>query len=183
MVSVHPRVCGERPAGSDANVDCNGSSPRLRGTRPAVGIGRGRGRFIPAFAGNADLLLVRQRGCAVHPRVCGEREYARDGDRLWNGSSPRLRGTLLALVKYDLAARFIPAFAGNACFRSRSGSLCPVHPRVCGERPSMAVSWPARIGSSPRLRGTPSVAAMSGVVLRFIPAFAGNARGGRGRRC
>ena len=134
MSPVHPRVCGERGGATQNNAAIDGSSPRLRGTQQREYVWLQHWRFIPAFAGNADLLLVRQRGCAVHPRVCGEREYARDGDRLWNGSSPRLRGTLLALVKYDLAARFIPAFAGNA---ERGGNVrrgAAVHPRVCGER-------------------------------------------------
>ena len=172
-----------------------GSSPRLRGTLSPGDAGRHCHRFIPAFAGNAAGPRKTMRPLTVHPRVCGERpdapeaagvnsgssprlrerEYARDGDRLWNGSSPRLRGTLLALVKYDLAARFIPAFAGNACFRSRSGSLCPVHPRVCGERDQPAGSRSLLIGSSPRLRGTRARQQCRQYGHRFIPAFAGNA--------
>ena len=151
-----------------------GSSPRLRGTLSPGDAGRHCHRFIPAFAGNAAGPRKTMRPLTVHPRVCGERpdapeaagvnsgssprlrerEYARDGDRLWNGSSPRLRGTLLALVKYDLAARFIPAFAGNARRARRECWCWSVHPRVCGERAHANSAASMATGSSPRLRGT-----------------------------
>ena len=83
----------------------------------------------------------------------------------WNGSSPRLRGTLLL----DAASS-----AGRS-----------VHPRACGEHIwslHRATHWR---GSSPRLRGTRCIArALQSVRYRFIPAPAGNtprSSGGKGR--
>ena len=48
----HPRVCGEHRQGPVRRRSEAGSSPRMRGTPGAVGLGRfGRG-IIPAYAGN-----------------------------------------------------------------------------------------------------------------------------------
>ena len=58
--------------------------------------------------------------------------------------------------------RFIPACAGNSEQRSRSRSLTPVHPRVCGEL----------VEVEPRAEHQ----------RRFIPACAGNSRRAAGRR-
>ena len=51
--TVHPRACGERDLRGIYARGANGSSPRVRGTRPAGYLRAGRRRFIPARAGNA----------------------------------------------------------------------------------------------------------------------------------
>ena len=53
-ISVHPRVGGERPFTSISSLPSIGSSPRGRGTRLDLAGGIDRGRFIPAWAGNAS---------------------------------------------------------------------------------------------------------------------------------
>ena len=74
-----------------------------------------------------------------------------------------------------LGDRFIPAFAGNACRPSAGRCWRTVHPRVCGERAGDVAATLQRLGSSPRLRGTPLRQWTDRWRLRFIPAFAGNA--------
>ena len=74
-----------------------------------------------------------------------------------------------------VANRFIPACAGNAMSGARSVFLLAVHPRMRGERflrthPNLLFT-----GSSPHARGTLRSSAMLQLVLRFIPACAGNA--------
>ena len=70
--------------------------------------------------------------------------------------------------------RIIPAHAGNtpeSRGRARNGSD---HPRACGEHPQTALAekdWP---GSSPRMRGTPSLQLCPFSGRRIIPAHAGN---------
>ena len=49
-----------------------------------------------------------------------------------------------------------------------------VHPRACGEQPCVLYSFPLRVGSSPRLRGTVNAAMSANPIGRFIPAPAGN---------
>ena len=112
--TVHPRVCGERLIGAlDFRADA-GSSPRMRGTHSRGSKTRSGGRFIPAYAGNAQARRSRPPRSPVHPRVCGERVWAEITDFDDGGSSPRMRGTLACWLIAVSLIRFIPAYAGNA---------------------------------------------------------------------
>ena len=73
-----------------------------------------------------------------------------------------------------IKTRFIPAPAGNTCWYSGISGVITVHPRACGEHSSQSRVSITRVGSSPRLRGTPCRALHSCRILRFIPAPAGN---------
>ena len=53
VLTVHPRVCGERGANPMMSSTTDGSSPRVRGTLAHREIGILMERFIPACAGNA----------------------------------------------------------------------------------------------------------------------------------
>ena len=96
-------------------------------------------------------------------------KVVRDG-----GSSPRGRGTELRSVCHARPARFIPAWAGNSGTRHVHGKDQPVHPRVGGEQ--LPYMGPVAIiaGSSPRGRGTDTLAVLPAGLHRFIPAWAGN---------
>ena len=153
--AVHPRVCGERLLAQAVAGWDHGSSPRVRGTRAHARRAAGRGRFIPACAGNASTAAAATRRAPVHPRVCGERPV---GDLLHvrrRGSSPRVRGT--------------PQFPRS------TPTPAAVHPRVCGERRWTRWNRQSGPGSSPRVRGTQFETASLGRADRFIPACAGNA--------
>ncbi len=114
-------------------------------------------RFIPACAGNSTRAPTSAWRCAVHPRVCGELRHEALEAPHELGSSPRVRGT------------HAKKLAGKA--------MTSVHPRVCGELfTNGASTWPTS-GSSPRVRGTPAVDRVGGLVVRFIPACAGNSAG------
>ena len=76
------------------------------------------------------------------------------GDRLCDGSSPRVRGTQAMNAAELSPQRFIPAGAGNTRIRSLVEYLCG--------------------GSSPRVRGTRARASVHVGDHRFIPAGAGN---------
>ncbi len=153
----------------------NGSSPRGRGTPPGAGRRAAGARFIPAWAGNAEIdgrIASRQ---TVHPRVGGER-----GEKVFRGShiagsSPRGRGTQRRHHRQLDADRFIPAWAGNAPPPRASPPATTVHPRVGGERSSRLRQSIPQPGSSPRGRGTRGSGSGNRQGLRFIPAWAGNA--------
>ncbi len=49
-----------------------GSSPRVRGTLRRFGLYPSDIRFIPACAGNTNMMRRLTYGTTVHPRVCGE---------------------------------------------------------------------------------------------------------------
>ena len=179
--TVHPRVCGERQTASLEFSSQIGSSPRVRGTRPAPPVGGVGGRFIPACAGNARRRRATGRRRAVHPRVCGERSKAHVAELASRGSSPRVRGTPAAEFHVDDEGRFIPACAGNACRFPSPSRYRPVHPRVCGERAEPKIFRNHWNGSSPRVRGTPEAGRLVSALQRFIPACAGNAISRRSR--
>ena len=69
--------------------------------------------IIPAYAGNTDAsgrLFVQFRD---HPRVGGEHLLVLLISACALGSSPRMRGTLGALLAVQLDIGIIPAYAGN----------------------------------------------------------------------
>jgi len=70
-------------------------------------------RFIPAHAGNTPVGLLIDFADPVHPRACGEHDEAYIAGTREDGSSPRMRGTHRHGLGPAVAARFIPAHAGN----------------------------------------------------------------------
>ena len=73
-----------------------------------------------------------------------------------------------------MAARFIPAPAGNTLAGNWTLIRWAVHPRACGEHETRRDALRGVIGSSPRLRGTRYAETRRQVGERFIPAPAGN---------
>ncbi len=198
---VHPRACGEHSAWLREDRVETGSSPRLRGTLVGahpISVGW---RFIPAPAGNTSSNNSRIIISTVHPRACGEHILKQFPDNHFDGSSPRLRGTLRHL-HYCRRGSVHPRACGNTA-RAPQPLFCgPVHPRACGEHSGRSRSRTGIAGSSPRLRGTrpsrPALTAFSGssracgehsrccasllAMTRFIPAPAGNTAESRCRR-
>ena len=109
----HPRVCGEHSRVMKSRSNCGGSSPRMRGTPPGIGICANSTGIIPAYAGNTGSMACtvgikvdHPRVCGEHtpsarssplprdhPRVCGEHMVSRSLAMASLGSSPRMRGT------------------------------------------------------------------------------------------
>ena len=156
----------------------NGSSPRMRGTANTTARVLTIYRFIPAYAGNRFRKKMSRNQRSVHPRVCGEQNTTGAPSFGVNGSSPRMRGTVLRPFVALVSSRFIPAYAGNRIERRRRGREKPVHPRVCGEQLSVTVPSLPHFGSSPRMRGTVYRGRRGHLRARFIPAYAGNSREG-----
>ncbi len=94
--------------------------------------------------------------------------------RSGRGSSPRARGTVTDTAGSAGADRFIPACAGNSGRRQQGGHDQSVHPRVRGEQQARWTISKRATGSSPRARGTAEHVGAGLVVIRFIPACAGN---------
>ena len=133
--------------------------------------------IIPAYAGNTTGCRPRRRWCRDHPRVCGEHLGSAHRGPLEQGSSPRMRGTLVEQVAPCGINGIIPAYAGNTwdsriCAKGRGD-----HPRVCGEHstPFSVCVW--LTGSSPRMRGTRLDGIASEDGRGIIPAYAGNTSG------
>ena len=111
--AVHPRVCGEAPRRGGPRWSASGPSPRVRGSRarpiiPSIAHGS-----IPACAGKPASASGGQRGCGVHPRVCGEACRPRLRPRARAGPSPRVRGSPGRGTGAQLSVWSIPACAGK----------------------------------------------------------------------
>ena len=152
--AVHPRVCGELALPPTRPLRSRGSSPRVRGTHAGEGAARRQWRFIPACAGNSEIMAWAKCHAPVHPRVCGELMPSRISRSYWIGSSPRVRGTHVLTF-----SKTIPE---------------SVHPRVCGELTGLVNKLADNYGSSPRVRGTRAHGGPRWGPARFIPACAGN---------
>ena len=70
--------------------------------------------------------------------------------------------------------RIIPAYAGNTLSGPTRRRSCRNHPRLRGEHPACLPHFLLRSGSSPLTRGTRVLDIFPGLVLRIIPAYAGN---------
>ncbi len=151
-----------------------GSSPRVRGTPTTTAGATGRPGIIPACAGNTRCRLPRAARWWDHPRVCGEHQNFRMRSVGCAGSSPRVRGTPWCVRVRGDGVGIIPACAGNTIWLIRAPYTDRDHPRVCGEHYGRYSLPTASVGSSPRVRGTPTAVPTSRRRLGIIPACAGN---------
>ena len=174
--AVHPRMRGERLPTLPYEAEPIGSSPHARGTPSHSARSHPAARFIPAYAGNALGNSLNTARETVHPRIRGERGRQHGGGVMRDGSSPHTRGTRCTCVALPRYTRFIPAYAGNAQASRSAPDSRPVHPRIRGERWVFTIFRRCLVGSSPHTRGTHEGHLRSGISIRFIPAYAGNAR-------
>ncbi len=135
--AVHPRVRGERSRSCLLSGFFSGSSPRARGTRRAHRVHLGRGRFIPACAGNASTPCSTGRRARFIPACAGNagRWVYCDKPR---SVHPRVRGERDRANRRDTGSAVHPRVRGERCQNPEAGSLEAVHPRVRGERGAIA---------------------------------------------
>ncbi len=186
--SVHPAPAGNThlcrvmcrhvrfipaPAGNTARgcgrIDGDRSSPRLRGTLVGahpISVGW---RFIPAPAGTHlkhSRIIIRRfipAPAGTHPQTFPDNHF--------DGSSPRLRGTLRHLPLRTPRVGSSPA-CGNTARAPQPLFAARFIPAPAGNTPAQQIA-DRLAGSSPRLR-EPALAASAQRHFRFIPAPAGN---------
>ena len=130
--------------------------------------------IIPAYAGNTSSGQVLDLTYRDHPRVCGEHRMSMSAMTSMAGSSPRMRGTHRQACDIVLDEGIIPAYAGNTLAGEICFSPTKDHPRVCGEHRRARRHRRDPTGSSPRMRGTPTIFDSRSHKTRIIPAYAGN---------
>ena len=130
---VYPRWRGEHPMGIRYDNTVYGLSPLARGTRGNGNRPRGRGRFIPAGAGNTMSGTMPRLSGPVYPRWRGEHPMDPTFAVCVTGLSPLARGTLQLDARMNLLTRFIPAGAGNTLLPAVLPLVNPVYPRWRGE--------------------------------------------------
>ena len=115
-----------------------------------------------------------QSMASAHPRSRGEHcsVFTTTTDEF--GSSPLARGTPGFIITDAALIRLIPARAGNTIGRTQAKAAQPAHPRSRGEHyfaSDVQLPYP---GSSPLARGTHCRLSHCYIVVRLIPARAGN---------
>ena len=155
LLTVYPRVLGERFLVVFCGFLVCGLSPCARGTlKTTLALTLGA-RFIPVCSGNAVNVAVNAFESPVYPRVLGER-FTSDCTNIFKiGLSPCARGTPAIPTNSAGSKRFIPVCSGNAQSPAAKVLLCPVYPRVLGERGRITRRYHRGFGLSPCARGTP----------------------------
>ena len=150
-----------------------GSSPRVRGLQVWVGRADELRGIIPARAGFTPAPLAQADGIVDHPRACGV--YSSRAARAASaaGSSPRVRGLLVAGREGGVSRRIIPARAGFTNTVSPRSATTPDHPRACGVYGDAPQDPTVEAGSSPRVRGLLGESRKINLKPRIIPARAG----------
>ena len=171
--AAHPRAGGENPHKVEFDVPTNGSSPRGRGKRVALGSCVGGVGLIPARAGKTTNARMTRASPRAHPRAGGEN----DGGFAWRagfpGSSPRGRGKLPLALSLNHAQRLIPARAGKTKQVTLWGCGLWAHPRAGGENCKKKWGYSREQGSSPRGRGKLTACEPRHIWFGLIPARAG----------
>ena len=174
VTEVYPRGCGEHFFGVHSMKELLGLSPLARGTRVLDNSVPQQTRFIHARAGNTILLYHGIFTAAVYPRSRGEHKQQRKLTAIFGGLSPLARGTRPYRCGTEVKPRFIPARAGNTQDGLNTVAEFTVYPRSRGEHGILSISPSSVSGLSPLARGTQPGGVVIALVLRFIPARAGN---------
>ena len=170
----HPRSRGEyAPTRAPASSQC-GSSPLSRGIPDLCSGMHARWRIIPALAGNTLLLAPLLLLDTDHPRSRGEYPPPGDREARDEGSSPLSRGIRRGSLLYAVLYGIIPALAGNTPPRRVAPAGGWDHPRSRGEYRSLSSQRSCWEGSSPLSRGIRGSFAVPVLLIRIIPALAGN---------
>ena len=111
---VYPRWRGELSKLKHCTQASGGLSPLARGTQWGNNMAVLRLRFIPAGAGNSQILHALRRVIPVYPRWRGELIPSSTSTTCARGLSPLARGTRGGIHEDRAARRFIPAGAGNS---------------------------------------------------------------------
>jgi hypothetical protein len=184
---VQPRACGETSGGRGYCSDRQqgtGTTPLTRGNllqRDAVELVVG---YNPAYTGNPDGRRTTRR---YNPAYTGETLVVARAAREPTGTTPRVRGIGLARRRCRWEQPRIhggerqtchshtannPAYAGKPGIPLGGSGLAGVQPRACGET-SKARNETRGSGTTPRVRGNPTVLRASALSLGYNPARAG----------
>ena len=172
----HPRACGAHTQEQKRGLGFKGSSPRMRGSPLFSQFMQNIFGIIPAHAGLTP--SVETPECIVwdHPRACGAHSNPCSMIATVMGSSPRMRGSLVALRVLRVEVGIIPAHAGLTRTVLSSGPSTGDHPRACGAHQFFPRTRESVQGSSPRMRGSQFVCSFLFCFYGIIPAHAGLTR-------
>jgi len=166
-------VCGGANRWRGRAAQCEGRSPRVRGSRYSSVTSAFIAGSIPACAGEPIDGVDVRHNARVDPRVCGGARGVECAAAVFSGRSPRVRGSRRPPRRRRPPAGSIPACAGEPPGRSPSATPPTVDPRVCGGAVDHGAGCTVGEGRSPRVRGSPASPANGQCPSGSIPACAG----------
>ena len=173
VFGVYPRPRGGTRPGGGARPDWQGLSPPTRGNRLWELTRIGAQRSIPAHAGEPIDSCPRRASGSVYPRPRGGTAVHSDIYVAVLGLSPPTRGNLILAIVAGVAARSIPAHAGEPPLSDCGFVKSAVYPRPRGGTPRTAWTRRWTKGLSPPTRGNRRRKPEPPPAERSIPAHAG----------
>ena len=130
--------------------------------------------IIPACAGSTKYEYLKIANRRDHPRMCGEHASVHVERLCAGGSSPHVRGALVAETTLAGRIGIIPACAGSTTRAVRCVWRPRDHPRMCGEHSYEVCGIAFASGSSPHVRGALRPLSRLFADHGIIPACAGS---------
>ena len=133
--------------------------------------------ITPACAGKRRSDWIIRSIYWDHPRMCGEKDKAKEMGATTKGSPPRMRGKAQHPLFDTLDVGITPACAGKRCRSPAFRSMPWDHPRMCGEKVPITCVPKYALGSPPHVRGKAFRVGLAGRILGITPAHAGKRSG------
>ena len=153
MKRDHPHACGDKKKSSYCLATVEGSSPRVWGQAPNVGINNIPTGIIPTRVGTSHFAAVKQFLHQDHPHACGDKFPVLSVRNCALGSSPRVWGQGVADFYKISACGIIPTRVGTSTVYLRWQRNHGDHPHACGDKTDDSYSCGMGVGSSPRVWG------------------------------
>ena len=154
-----------------------GSPPHMRGKVSGISAAKTWDRITPAYAGKSpqctDFCPVRRD----HPRICGEKSWPTLTPKAGRGSPPHMRGKVWWNGRNNIRTRITPAYAGKSELAFVHGRYRQDHPRICGEKGTIADYMGIPTGSPPHMRGKGAFQERMSNTAGITPAYAGKSQG------
>jgi len=151
----------------------SGATPHTRGSTqrwPAPGRVR---RGYPAYAGIDRLSFYRSFWMSGLPRIRGDRPPSFRCIIAQTGATPHTRGSTFSACSRASRSSGYPAYAGIDLCEQGSQPLCKGLPRICGDRPGLALCQTPLRAATSHTRGSTFLPVMVAAANTGYPAYAG----------
>ena len=172
----HPRLCGEKKHVCGFWRRFVGSPPPMRGKAENFPVQSGWQGITPAYAGKSAKYGIPESELQDHPRLCGEKVVAINGEKSVTGSPPPMRGKGKSRWEGTRVVGITPAYAGKSASPPQKWHGFRDHPRLCGEKSTGQNFLMRHLGSPPPMRGKAKKRKSRHDRARITPAYAGKSQ-------
>ena len=130
-------------------------------------------RIIPTRVGTRYSTLFHTVKYQDHPHACGDKTQFSHSFHTCAGSSPRVWGQELNIIRQNKYYRIIPTRVGTSCKTKKLVGDLEDHPHACGDKIISIKGVIFLEGSSPRVWGQGLPATIAYTTNRIIPTRVG----------